>query len=90
MLTAQARQSIQLRFDGGQCIAQCKRKESLCGAVYSIVRTDLAPAAQQAIFVTLLGAETTKTLQEVGDTHRRERKRRQRELNNCAVLAYFT
>ena len=70
IFTAQARQSIQLRLDGGQLIAQRKREESFCGAVLSIVRADLAPAAQQTIFVSRLGAEITQALAKLCDTHR--------------------
>src|SRR3990167_6411251 len=74
ILTAQARQPIQLRFNGGQLVAQRKRKESLCGAVLPVVRADLAPAAQQTIFVARLGTEITQTLAKVGDTHRGVRR----------------
>ena len=72
MFTAQARQSIQFRFNGGQLVAQRKRKESLCGTALPVVRADLAPAAQQTIFVARLGAEITQALAKVGDTHRGE------------------
>jgi len=70
IFAAQARQSIQLRLDGGQLIAQRKRKETFCGTVFSVVRADLAPAAQQTIFVARFGAEITQAFAELGDTHR--------------------
>jgi hypothetical protein len=71
IFTAQARESIQLRFNGGQLIAQCKRKEPFCGTAWPIVRADLTPAAQQTIFVARLGTEITQTLTKMGDTQRR-------------------
>ncbi len=84
MLTAQPHQPIQLRLDGGQLIAQRKRKESFCGAVLSIVRADLAPAAQQTIFVTRLGAEITQALAKLCDTQRGVRSVNQSGFeNNC-------
>ena len=64
----QARQTIQLRFNGGQFIAQRKRKEILCGAALSIVRTHPTPAAQQTIFVARLGTEITQALAKLCDT----------------------
>ena len=70
IFTVQARQPIQLRLDGGQLIAQRKRKESLCGAALPVVRTDLAPAAQQTVFVARLGTEITQALAKMGDAHR--------------------
>ncbi len=73
ILTVQARQSIQLRLDGGQLIAQRKRKESLCGAAFPVVRAHLAPAAQQTIFVARLGTEIAQTLAKVGDAQRGRR-----------------
>ncbi|OGS97450.1 MAG: hypothetical protein A2Y51_04420 [Gallionellales bacterium RIFCSPLOWO2_02_60_31] len=82
ILTAQARQPIQLRFNGGQLVAQRKRKESLCGAVLPVVRADLAPAAQQTIFVARLGTEITQTLAKVGDTHRGVRSENQSGFEN--------
>jgi hypothetical protein len=68
--TVQARQTIQLCFNGGQFIAQRKRKKSFRGAVYPIVRTYLTPAAQQPIFVARLGTEIVQALAKMGDTHR--------------------
>ena len=82
IFTAQLRQSMQLRFNGGQLIAQCKRKETFCGTVLSIVRADLTPAAQQTIFVARLGTEITQALAEVGDTHRGVRIENQSEFAN--------
>ena len=84
IFTAQARQSIQLRFNGGQLIAQCKWKETFCGTVRSIVRADLTPAAQQTIFVARLGTEITQTLAKLGDTHLRVRSENQSGFEKCA------
>ena len=64
----QASQSNQLRLDGGQGIEECQREESLCGAVLSVIRANLAPTAQQSVFVAGLGAEVAQALAEVGDT----------------------
>jgi hypothetical protein len=86
VFTAQARQSMQFRFNGGQLIAQCKRKESLCGAVRSIVRANLTPAAQQTIFVARLGTEITQVLAEVGDTHGRVRGGNQSKFANTELI----
>jgi hypothetical protein len=69
IFTMQMRQSMQLRFDGGQGVAHCLREEGLCGTVLPVVRADLAPAAQQTIFVAGFGAEVAQTLAEIGDTH---------------------
>ncbi len=62
MFALQPRQSVQFRLDGGQFIAQCKRKEILCGPARRIVRADLTPAAQHTIFVARFGAEITQAL----------------------------
>lgn len=70
MFAAQVSKPVQLRLDGGQLIAQRKRKERFCRAMRSIVRARLAPAAQQTILVARLGAEIVQTLAEVGDAHR--------------------
>jgi hypothetical protein len=81
---AQPRQSMQLRLDGGQLIAQRKRKESLCGTVLPVVRADLTPAAQQAIFVARLGTEIAQALAKLGDTHREVRSGNQSGFeSNC-------
>ena len=82
IFTAQARQPMQLRLDGGQLIAQRKWKESFGGTVLFIVRAHLAPAAQQTIFVARLGAEITQTLAEVGNAHRGGRSESQSEYEN--------
>jgi hypothetical protein len=84
IFTAQARQSIQLRFNGGQLAAYSERKESLCGTLLPVVRADLAPAAQQTIFVARLGTEIAQTLAKVCDTHRGVRSGNQSGFeNNC-------
>jgi hypothetical protein len=82
IFAAQARQSMQLRLDGGQLVAQRKRKESLCGTVLPVVRTDLAPTAQQTIFVARLGTEITQTLAKLCDTHGRVRDENQSVFEN--------
>ena len=67
IFTVQPRQSMQLRLDGGQRVAQCKRKESLGRAALPVIRAGLAPAAQQPIIVARLGAEIAQALAELGD-----------------------
>ena len=56
-------------FDHRQFVAQRRRKESPGGATLAVIRTRLAPAAQQAILVAGLAAERLQALAEVGDTH---------------------
>lgn len=94
IFAVQARQPIQFGFDGGQLIAQRKRKEGLCGAALLVVRTDLAPPAQQTIFVARLCAEIVQTLAKVGDAHREVGSGKQSEPeNNCGetvwILTHF-
>lgn len=62
ILAVQTCQPVQLRLDGGQFVAQCRRKESLSGAAFLVVRADLAPAAQQAIFMARLAAQVVQAL----------------------------
>ena len=70
MLTVQPCQSVQLRLNGRQLFAQCERKEIVRGTALPVVRTDLAPAAQQAVFVARFCTEALQALAKMGDAHR--------------------
>jgi hypothetical protein len=83
----QACQSVQLRFDRGQLIAQRKRKESLGRAVRPVVRTHLAPPAQQPVLVARLGAEAAQMLAKLCDTQWRVGGENQNGFeNNCGEV----
>ena len=69
MLAFQSGQPLQVCFNRGQLIAQCKWEESLCGAALAIIRTELAPAAQQAIFVAWFCTEVMQALAKLGGAH---------------------
>jgi hypothetical protein len=69
ILTMQACQTIQLRFDGGQFVAQRKRKEGLRGTALSVICADLAPAAQQPVFVARLCTKIIQASAKVGNAH---------------------
>jgi hypothetical protein len=61
----QPSQPIQLRLDGSQLLTQRGGEKGRSRATLPVVRTNLTPAAQQAIFVARLGTEIVQALAEL-------------------------